>query len=99
MHLKSLQTLSLPPTADMHVHLRQGAMMEFVAGQIRAGGVDTVFVSFEVLSFEICFSVLMFDVWLLTSKRMRGLHFGRRRGGANEMGWDGMRKLPTSVTG
>ncbi|KAF2140178.1 uncharacterized protein K452DRAFT_359851 [Aplosporella prunicola CBS 121167] len=36
--------LELPPSADMHVHLRDGAMMETVVPTIRKGGVDTVFV-------------------------------------------------------
>jgi dihydroorotase len=44
MRLKELDRLELPASADMHVHLRQGAMMELVAHQIRQGGVDTVFV-------------------------------------------------------
>lgn len=44
MHLRSTQRLELPPTADMHVHLRQAEMMELVAPTIRQGGVDTVFV-------------------------------------------------------
>jgi dihydroorotase len=44
MRLKELDRLELPASADMHVHLRQGAMMELVAHQIRRGGVDTVFV-------------------------------------------------------
>ncbi|KAL2404941.1 putative dihydroorotase [Exophiala dermatitidis] len=34
----------LPASADMHVHLREGAMLEAVAPTIRRGGVDTVFV-------------------------------------------------------
>ncbi|KAI9779159.1 MAG: hypothetical protein M1839_007694 [Geoglossum umbratile] len=44
MRLQDLDRLDLPPTADMHVHLRQGAMLELVVPQIRQGGVDTVFV-------------------------------------------------------
>lgn len=44
MDLRKLDRLELPPTADMHVHLRQGAMMEVIVPQIRKGGVDTVFV-------------------------------------------------------
>ncbi|QUC22072.1 uncharacterized protein UV8b_06313 [Ustilaginoidea virens] len=44
MLLKSVQRLVLPPTADMHVHLRQGDMMDLVAPTVRQGGVDTVFV-------------------------------------------------------
>ncbi|KAL7621165.1 dihydroorotase [Parahypoxylon ruwenzoriense] len=43
MRLRDTQRLELPPTADMHVHLRQGPMMELVVPQIRNGGVDTVF--------------------------------------------------------
>jgi dihydroorotase len=44
MRLKDLQQLELPPSADMHVHLRQGELMDLVVPRIRAGGVDTVFV-------------------------------------------------------
>ena len=44
MHLKEIQRLELPPSADMHVHLRQGDMMLLVTPTIRDGGVDTVFV-------------------------------------------------------
>jgi dihydroorotase len=44
MRLKEIQSLELPPTADMHVHLRQAEMMELVTPQIRKGGVDAVFV-------------------------------------------------------
>ena len=38
------ERLELPPTADMHVHLREGGMMETVTPLIGNGGVDTVFV-------------------------------------------------------
>ncbi len=38
------QSLKLPPTADFHVHLRQGQMMELVVPTIRQGGVDLVYV-------------------------------------------------------
>jgi dihydroorotase-like cyclic amidohydrolase len=44
MRLKEINRLELPASADMHVHLRQGAMMELIVRQIRQGGVDTVFV-------------------------------------------------------
>lgn len=44
MRLKDLQRLELPPSADMHVHLRQDELMGLVVPRIRAGGVDTVFV-------------------------------------------------------
>ncbi|KAI1809464.1 Dihydroorotase [Poronia punctata] len=44
MRLKDVHHLELPPTADMHVHLRQGDVMSLVVPQIRRGGVDTVFV-------------------------------------------------------
>ncbi|KAG5942885.1 hypothetical protein E4U59_000786 [Claviceps monticola] len=44
MQLKNTQRLELPPTADMHVHLRQDEMMALVTPTIRQGGVDTVFV-------------------------------------------------------
>ncbi|KIX00679.1 dihydroorotase, homodimeric type [Rhinocladiella mackenziei CBS 650.93] len=36
--------LVLPASADFHVHLREGAMLEAVAPTIRQGGVETVFV-------------------------------------------------------
>ncbi|KAI9163479.1 dihydroorotase [Paramyrothecium foliicola] len=44
MQLKTIQRLELPATADMHVHLRQGEMMELVTPTLRRGGVDTAFV-------------------------------------------------------
>ncbi|KAI0385662.1 Dihydroorotase [Hypomontagnella monticulosa] len=44
MQLKHVQRLELPPTADMHVHLRQGELMELMVPTVRQGGVDTVFV-------------------------------------------------------
>ncbi|OAL26281.1 dihydroorotase, homodimeric type [Fonsecaea nubica] len=44
MRLRDVQRLELPPTADMHVHLRQGKVMQLVARQVLNGGVDTVFV-------------------------------------------------------
>ncbi len=49
MHLKSVQKLELPPTADMHVHLRQGEMMQLVTPYLLYGGVDTVFVMVSIL--------------------------------------------------
>jgi dihydroorotase len=36
--------LELPASADFHVHLRDGEMMEAVTPTIRPGGVDTVYV-------------------------------------------------------
>ncbi|KAL6716716.1 dihydroorotase [Lecanora helva] len=44
MELRSSPNLDLPPTADLHVHLRQDAMMELVTPQIQKGGCDTVYV-------------------------------------------------------
>ncbi|TGJ81785.1 hypothetical protein E0Z10_g6959 [Xylaria hypoxylon] len=44
MRLKDVHRLELPPTADMHVHLRQDQVMNLVVPHIRRGGVDTVFV-------------------------------------------------------
>lgn len=44
MQLKSATRLELPPSADMHVHLRQGELMELVVPTVRQGGVDTAFV-------------------------------------------------------
>jgi dihydroorotase len=44
MGLKTLDRLELPPTADMHVHLRQDKLMELITPQILSGGVDTVLV-------------------------------------------------------
>ncbi|KAI0811612.1 Dihydroorotase [Xylaria sp. FL0064] len=44
MRLKDEYRIELPPTADMHVHLRQGQVMNLVVPYIRRGGVDTVFV-------------------------------------------------------
>jgi dihydroorotase len=42
--------IELPASADFHVHLRQGTMMETVTPTIEAGGVDTVYVMVRILS-------------------------------------------------
>ncbi|PKK52913.1 hypothetical protein CI102_3046 [Trichoderma harzianum] len=44
MQLKTIQKLELPAAADMHVHLRQGEMMDVVVPTVEQGGVDTAFV-------------------------------------------------------
>ncbi|KAI1641524.1 hypothetical protein F4809DRAFT_587077 [Biscogniauxia mediterranea] len=44
MQLKDIQRLELPAVADMHVHLRQGELMDLVVPTVRRGGVDTAFV-------------------------------------------------------
>ena len=49
MGLKNVDRLELPPTADMHVHLRQGKLMELVTPQISLGGTDTVLVMVSIL--------------------------------------------------
>lgn len=42
MHFESLE---LPPTADFHVHLRDGKMTKMIVPDcILSGGVDTVYV-------------------------------------------------------
>ncbi|KAM0205745.1 hypothetical protein ACHAQI_008899 [Fusarium lateritium] len=42
--MKNIQRLELPAAADMHVHLRQGELMDLVVPTVQQGGVDTVFV-------------------------------------------------------
>ncbi|KAJ5948330.1 dihydroorotase [Penicillium verhagenii] len=44
MPLSKLRGIRLPASADFHVHLRDGPMMELVTPTIRKGGVNTVFV-------------------------------------------------------
>ncbi|KEY65427.1 hypothetical protein S7711_04321 [Stachybotrys chartarum IBT 7711] len=44
MQIKETQRLELPPTADMHVHLRQGDMMGLITPTVKQGGVDVAFV-------------------------------------------------------
>lgn len=44
MALDKLDGLELPAAADMHVHLRDGAMTELVVPTIRKGGVNMVYV-------------------------------------------------------
>lgn len=44
MQIKSIQRLELPPTADMHVHLRQAELMDLVVPTLAQGGVDQAFV-------------------------------------------------------
>ncbi|KAI1065552.1 hypothetical protein LB507_000994 [Fusarium sp. FIESC RH6] len=40
--MKNIQRLELPAAADMHVHLRQGELMDLVVPTVRQGGVDTL---------------------------------------------------------
>lgn len=48
--MKNIQRLELSAAADMHVHLRQGELMDLVVPTVQQGGVDTVFVyEFSVL--------------------------------------------------
>ncbi len=49
MQTRRIERLELPPTADMHVHLRQAELMDLVVPSVAKGGVDTVFV-YEFLS-------------------------------------------------
>ena len=51
--------LELPASGDFHVHLRDGEMMATVAGTIKSGGVDAVFVMVRNLN--------------ITSMRLHGL--------------------------
>lgn len=44
MPLEKFNNLKLPASADFHVHLRDGAMMENVTRTIRKGGCNTVYV-------------------------------------------------------
>jgi dihydroorotase len=44
MQIRSIQRLELPPTADMHVHLRQAELMDLVVPTLAQGGVDLAFV-------------------------------------------------------
>jgi dihydroorotase len=44
MKMRTIKRLELPPTADMHVHLRQAELMDLVVPTLGKGGVDTVFV-------------------------------------------------------
>jgi len=44
MQLGTTERLELPPTADLHVHLRQGELLELIAPTMRKGGVDVAFV-------------------------------------------------------
>ena len=36
--------LELPPTADFHVHLRDGEMMELITPTVKQGGCDTAYI-------------------------------------------------------
>jgi dihydroorotase len=44
MTISNLDLIELPATADCHVHLRDGKMMETVVPTIRSGGTNTVYV-------------------------------------------------------
>jgi hypothetical protein len=64
MILKETTRLELPAAADMHVHLRQGKMMELVVPQIRKGGVDTVFVMVSLCLF---YFASFYRLWLTST--------------------------------
>ena len=49
MVFEKFNGLELPASADMHVHLRDGPMMEVVAPTIRQGGVNTVMVMVRIV--------------------------------------------------
>jgi dihydroorotase len=53
MSARLLDGLILPASADFHVHLRDGAMLEAVAPTIKQGGVETVFVMVSSLRTEL----------------------------------------------
>lgn len=53
MVLEKLQTLELPASADMHVHLRDGATKNLVVPSIRAGGVNCVMVMVLISSLSV----------------------------------------------
>jgi hypothetical protein len=55
MGLKNVDRLELPPTADMHVHLRQDKLMELVTPQISLGGTDVVVVMVSILGREFAY--------------------------------------------
>lgn len=48
MSLSKLQGVKLPASADFHVHLRDGPMMDLVVPTIRQGGVNTVYVMVRI---------------------------------------------------
>ena len=50
MKLTAAELLELPPTADMHVHLRQAELMKLAVPTLGKGGVDTAFVYGGLLS-------------------------------------------------
>jgi hypothetical protein len=58
MHLKDLDYLELPASADIHVHLRHGELMDLIVPQIRRGGVDTVFVCCVFMCVVLCVCVV-----------------------------------------
>jgi dihydroorotase len=56
MRLKELDYLELPASADMHVHLRQGEMMDLVTRQLRRGGIDIAYVMVGKQGHSLCAS-------------------------------------------
>lgn len=64
MQLKTVQKLELPAAADMHVHLRQGEMMEVVVPTLERGGVDTAFVYVFLFDLDTSHWFLMADIGL-----------------------------------
>jgi len=55
-------SLSIPAATDMHVHVRDGPMLELVAPTIRRGGVDTVFIMLVLVTSSLVSDYLIFFV-------------------------------------
>ncbi|KAF9772918.1 hypothetical protein IL306_009342 [Fusarium sp. DS 682] len=106
--MKNIQRLELPAAADMHVHLRQGEMMDLVVPTVRQGGVDTVFVMpnllppltavEQVLEYKSKLTAITQDVNFLMSLYLHSSVTPEVIAKAAEAGITGVKLYPQGVT-
>jgi dihydroorotase len=108
MQLRRIERLELPPTADMHAHLRQAELMDLVVPTVRNGGVDTVFVMpnlvppltsvEQVLKYRSQLRAITQDVYFLMSLFLHPSVTPEVIGQAAAAGIKGVKMYPQGVT-
>ena len=106
--MRLFDNLELPASADFHVHLRDGEMMEAVTPTIRLGGIDTVFVMPNLippitnvehaLSYQKKLQILAPDVQFLMSLYLHPSITPQTIKDAKAAGITGVKSYPAGVT-
>ncbi|KAM5377747.1 hypothetical protein ACJA88_006428 [Fusarium oxysporum] len=99
--MKNIQRLELPAAADMHVHLRQGDMMDLVVPTVRQGGADTLpplTTVEQVLEYKAKLTAITQDVNFLMSLYLHPSVTPEVIAKAAEAGVTGVKLYPQGVT-